>query len=107
MNVRFGEGAVRFRISCEELQSLLGGNKLEESLTLAGKEVLLTIDPSGADQVLDLIYDQGRIGLKTSLYSLRALDQEGRQKEGIINNVGGSALSLQVDLKSYSRQKQG
>lgn len=103
MNVRFGDGIVRFRISHEELQLLLTGKRIEEPLSLAGKTVLLTIDSSGTNDALNLIYDQDRIGLKTSLDYLRELDRKGRQKEGIINDDNGSVLSLQVDMKTYPR----
>lgn len=106
MNVRFGGGTVRFRISYEELQLLLTGKKIEETLTLAGKTVLLTIDPSADGETLDFIYDAGLIGLKVSKSSLQGLDENGRKKGGIVSNIGGLSISLQVDLKTYSRTKQ-
>jgi hypothetical protein len=104
MNIRLGEGAVRFRISCGELKLLLAGERLEERLTLAGRPVLLTIEPSGAE--LEFIYEDGHIGLRAPLHSLTELDS-GRNKEGVSANTGGTALSLQVDLKTYARTKQG
>jgi hypothetical protein len=105
MNVRFGEGAVRFRISTEELALLLAGKKIEEPLILAGKHVLLTLDPSGTGKELDFVYEDGRIGLKASKSSLEELDRQGRQKDGIASQSDGSAISLQVDLKTYSRKQ--
>jgi hypothetical protein len=105
MNIRIGEGAVRFRISTEELKLLLAGKKLEERLTLAGKPVLLAIDPFGGDKALELLYRRGHIGLKVSPDSLQELDQGGRSKEGISAATDGGTLSLQVDLKTYARQK--
>jgi hypothetical protein len=101
MNIRMGDGAVRCRISCEELEFLLTGKKLEEPLTLAGKPVLLTIDPAG--EKLSLIYEEGRIGLKAPMNLLKELDQKGRQKSGVVQEVGGASLSLQVDLKTYAK----
>lgn len=105
MNFRIGEGIVRCRISCEELELLLTGKQLEETMTLAGKPVLLTLDPSGKD--LELIYEEGRIGLRAPKDSLKALDRKGQQKSGIVSNTGGATLSLQVDLKTYSRKSSG
>ena len=105
MNIRMGEGAVRCRISCEELKVLLAGKKLEEPLILAGKPILLTIDPAG--ESLALIYEEGRIGLKVSENLLKELDQKGRQKNGIAQEVGGASLSLQVDLKTYAKAGRG
>lgn len=107
MNIRIGEGAVRFRISCEELELLLTGKNLEETLILAGKPVLLTVEPSGEGGELGLVYEEGRIGLRASSASLQELNQKGRQKGGLSYDIGGSAVSLQVDLKTYSRAKQG
>ncbi len=101
MNIRFGEGDIRFRISCEELAQLLAGKKIEEALTLAGKPVLLTVDPSG--EGLDFIYEEGRIGLRVSMGSLEELDRLGRKKNGIVSEIGGASLSLQVDLKTYAK----
>jgi len=100
MNIRLGGGAVRFRISREELKVLRAGKKLEERLILAGKPVLLAIDPSGTK--LDFTYQEDWIGLKVSPDSLQELDQRGRSKAGISGNAGGTAVSLQVDLKTYA-----
>jgi hypothetical protein len=103
MNIRIGEGAVRFRISAAELKLLLAGKKLEERLILSGKPVLLVIDPSGTG--LDFIFQEDRIALNVPPNSLLELEQRGRSKEGISANIGGTAVSLQVDLKTYDRQK--
>lgn len=106
MNIRLGEGAVRFKISCEELKCLLAGKKIEDLLTFSDKQLLLTVDPSGTGQELDFVYEEGRIGLKIPRILLEELDRKGRQKDGIVSQLGGSAISLQVDLKTYSRTKQ-
>lgn len=105
MNIRMGDGAVRCRISCEELKVLLAGKKLEEPLILAGKPILLTIDPAG--EGLALIYEESRIGLKAPMHLLKELDEKGRQKDGIVQEVGGASLSLQVDLKTYAKAGRG
>jgi len=102
MNIRIGEGDVRFRVSCEDLKVLLSGKKLEEKLVLAGTPVSLVIEPSGTK--LDFIYAPDRIGLKVPQGMLQSLDESGRNKEGISGDTGGTRISLQVDLKSYSRK---
>ena len=107
MNIRMGDGGIRFRISCEELAALLQGKMVEELLNLAGKAVQLAIDPSGEGGELSLIYEEGRISLKVSRDILQGLDQQGRKKEGAIHDMNGSPVSLQVDLKTYSRAKRG
>ena len=105
MNIRIGEGAVRFRISEDELKTLLSGKKLEERLVLSGSPVLLTIDPTGGDVALDFIYEPGHIGLRVSPDCLRTLDQGGRSKGGVSESADDTVISLQVDLKTYARQK--
>ncbi len=106
MNIRMGGGSVRYRISCEELRRLLEGGRVEETLVLAGKPVLLTVESSGGDELI-CIYEEGWIGLKTPKKSLQELEQKGRRKEGIVSTADGSTLSLQVDLKTYLQTKQG
>jgi len=101
MNIRIGDGTVRCRISREELELLLTGKKIEEALILAGKPVLLTIDPSG--EGLEFIYEDGRIGLRASMEALAELERMGRKKSGIAGEIGGASLSLQVDLKTYAK----
>lgn len=103
MNVRLGEGAVRFRISCEELERLLAGKKLMETLVFSAQRIVFTIDPSGEDMAT--LFEDGHLGLSVSRLHLDTLNKKGRQKNGIVKTIDGIALSLQVDLKTYPRAK--
>jgi hypothetical protein len=100
MNVKIEEGALRFRISDDEMKMLLLGNSLSVSLNIAGNTLSAGIAPGDVAAGFSLGYEQGNIRLYISRDKIRDLEDLGRSRDGISQECSGVIVSLQVDFRT-------
>jgi hypothetical protein len=104
MNVKLEEGALRFRISDEELRTLLQGYGLSVSLTIAGKTLSAFIVPGDPAAGFSPLYEQDNIRLQVPPEKLKELERLGRSRDGIFQECGGVLVSLQVDFRTQKKE---
>lgn len=108
MKVRIEEQNLRFKISEEDLNTLLEGHCLHVKNSLLDKTLVATINPQGQGTALEpkLILDDGEayLNLLISPARVQELSDLGRSRVGLYEEVGGLSVSLQVDLREDSRK---
>ncbi len=108
MKVRIEEQDLRFKISEEELNTLLSGQSLSVKIGLAGNPLVVTIDPQGSGDALEpkLVLDdeEAHLNLLVSPASVQELSDMGRSRDGLQQEIDGLSVSLQVDLRADSRK---
>ena len=103
MNLRLGDNSLLFKITEEELLTLIGGFALEQSLALPGGPISVCIEPGGDAERLDPVIDRGesvRIRLPVSRALLDMLRSLGRNRDGLQHQSGDTMVALQVDVRS-------
>ncbi len=108
MNVRIEEQNLRFKISEEELEKLLGGHCVHAKITLLGKALIVCVNPAGRGGELasKLVLDQSDVYLTLLIppSSVQELSDMGRSRAGLQQEVDGLSISLQVDVRADSRK---
>lgn len=105
MNVKISGKGLRFKITAEELETLLGGNILMETLSIGRKKLSLSVDPAGVNEDMVVSWDEDTIRLLISPAKVKMMADMGRCKDGLEQKEGaGPAVSLQVDLRTQKRQ---
>ncbi len=108
MNVRIEEQNLRFKISEEELERLLGGHCLHVKTSLLDKTLIVTINPSGCGAAMEpkLVLDENEVylNLLISSSSIKNLSDMGRSRGGLQQEIGGLSVKLQVDVREDSRK---
>ncbi len=107
MNIRFETGSIRFKISCEELTLLLSGRNIHESINLISHSLSFCISAAAETTVMILEANAQTISLTVPAHILKELEAKGRQRDGVSQNLSDTEISLQVDVKSYSRSMRG
>jgi len=114
MNVKISEDSVTFKITEEELNTLLSGRALERKMLLGRGTFVVVIDPDpepffedAAAHPLKLIHDKFEtcLMLCTSRDNVRKLFDMGRSRDGLSCHADGMNVSLQVDVRGDSRSK--
>lgn len=103
MNLRLGDNSLLFKITEEELLTLIGGTPLEQSLSVPGGPISVRIEPGGDRERLDPVIDRGeglRIRLPVSHALLNMLRSLGRNRDGLQHQSGDTLVALQVDVRS-------
>lgn len=101
MNIRFGDGEVRFRISAEELESLRKGGAVQETVRIGSEALNFEIGPCGDSRDLTAHLRLGVVRLCVPPDKLEALADMGRSREGLACRADGTVLRLQVDVRAY------
>lgn len=114
MNVKISEDSVTFKITEEELKTLLSGSVLEKKMMLGRGAFVVVIDPDpepffedAAEHPLKLIHDKFEtcLMLCTSKDNVQRLFDMGRNRDGLHCMADGMDVCLQVDVRGDSRAK--
>lgn len=114
MNVKISEDSVTFKITEEELRTLLSGRMLEKKMMLGRGTFVVVIDPDpepffedAADHPLKLIHDKFEtcLMLCTSKDNVQKLFDMGKCRDGLSCRADGMEVFLQVDVRGDSRAK--
>lgn len=101
MNVRLAHTAIRFRIAPEELEKLLIGSPLNDSMDIDGFGLAWRIEPAAelGPEGMSIDFVNNCLILHVTQTNLDALKQMGRSKDGIQAQDKGYTLTLEVDIK--------
>lgn len=103
MNVKIEEQKLRFKISEDELKTLLKGNPVNAKVTLFDKILVTTINPHGRDKIMEpkLVLDRQDVYLNLLIPPtvVQELFDMGQSREGLKKEIGGISISLQVDMR--------
>jgi hypothetical protein len=114
MNVKISEDSVTFKISEEELKSLLSGKALEKKMMLGRGIFVVVIDPEpepffddATQHPLKLIQDRFETCLMfcTSKEIIQKLFDMGKSRDGLACRADGMNVFLQVDVRGDSRER--
>lgn len=102
MNVRIKNQNLRFKITKEELITLLGGHSIYEKIVLLDKALVVTINPNGRGEEMKpkLVLDQedAYLNLLIPPPNVRTLFDMGQSREGLVQEINGISVALQVDI---------
>ncbi|GJL85392.1 MAG: hypothetical protein DHS20C02_11670 [Micavibrio sp.] len=109
MNVRIGEQDLRFKITEEELKTLLAGQCLHVNVGLLNKTLVATINPQGSGESMEskLVLDDSEAYLNLLIPpgKVEELSDMGRSRAGLkASSDDGLSISLQVDMRADSRK---
>lgn len=102
MNLRLGDNSLLFKITEEELLTLIGGTPLEQTLSLPGGSISVRIEPGADRERLDPVIDRGEspgIRLPVSHALLDRLRSLGRDRDGLQHQSGDTRVALRVDVR--------
>lgn len=101
MNLKIEEQNLTFKISKEELASLLEGHSLNTKINFIDKSFIVAIYPKGTYLETDLLCKNDDIYLTISVPNkkLKELESLGKNREGVSCNSNGVMISLQVDIR--------
>lgn len=114
MKVKICNASVTFKISEEELKSLLLGRSLEHKVLIGKSEFSMVIEPNPQELFEDfkevplmLILDRSEscLMLCTSTNEIKKLHQMGKSARGLSAKIEGLEVILQVDVRSDTRRR--
>ena len=114
MNVKIAEDSLTFKISEDELNTLLAGTALEKEIIIGGNAFTIAVDPlhhENADDAgeislaLTLACEKSCLRLCASMNDIKKLSDMGKNRDGLSARIDGLAVSLQVDMRKDSRGK--
>lgn len=103
MNVRIEDQNLRFKITEDELKVLLDGHCLHVRVDLLEKSLVATINPNGHGRDIEpkLVMNQNNtcLHLLVPPSRVQALFDLGKNRDGLVQEIGGVSIILQVDMK--------
>lgn len=107
MNIKIGQGGILFKISEEELKTLVAGSGLQEEIQIGLSRFMLSIEKSYEENGITLQAELHVPGLCLTISdeNVRKLLNMGKNKEGISFQVTGTQVTLQVDMRKDSRTR--
>lgn len=103
MNIRLGPEKVCFKISADELKTLLAGQPLRERIVLGGHGIGLSIHPVATDGAMSATYSADTLRLCLAPEKVRELADMGRSREGLTCDGNGIRVELLVDFRTQKR----
>lgn len=107
MKVKIEEKNLRFKISVEELETLLDGHCLNVKLPLLDKTLIATINPEGNGEAMEskLVSDQSEVYLNLLVppAHIQKLSDMGASRDGLKQEVSGISINLQVDTREVCK----
>ena len=102
MNVRLATDDIRFRLSVDELQALMNGRTLVETVALPEATIDLRLSPAAPGEPTRV--ETRRFGLQATVAQadLAALAAAGRSKQGVEHRLGPVRLAIEVDIRSHA-----
>ncbi len=108
MNVKIKDRAFQFKITEEELSTLLNNQCIHTEVKVMDKALVVTINPCGREVIMTskLVIDDGDVYLTLLLppQKIQELSDMGRSRAGLEQRVGDLSIVLQVDLRADSRK---
>ena len=104
MNLRIEENGFRFRITDNDLQSLLQGCDINQHVRVGRQGFSYRIAPVSDKKEMVLEMADSGFCLYVPHKSLECLRDLGRSKEGISVRQDETEISLQVDIKKQLRK---
>lgn len=107
MNVKIKDRSLQFKITEEELNTLLKGQCVHVESKIMDRTLVVTINPRSRESVMTskLVIDDGDVYLNLLLppQKIQDLSDMGRSRAGLEQQVGDLSITLQVDLRADSR----
>ncbi len=107
MNVKIKDRSLQFKITEEELNTLLKGQCVHVESKIMDRTLVVTINPRGRESIMTskLVIDDGDVYLNLLLppQKIQDLSDMGRSRAGLEQQVGDLSITLQVDLRADSR----
>lgn len=100
MNMQISQGGFRFRITPAELEELLRGEELAQSVRAGAGCFDYCIAPVEEGDMLMLAREGAGFRLCVPRAALVELRDKGRSREGIRTQYGAAGITLQVDIKT-------
>ncbi len=108
MKIRIEEQDIRFKISEDELNTLISGHCLHIKTSFLEQTLITTINPQGVGKEMEpkLVLDKREVYLNLLVPSARIqeLSDIGKSRSGLQQKIDGLSVSLQVDLRADSRK---
>ena len=104
MNVKISEEAITFKVTEEEMKTLLSGSVLKSDVRIGPDRFTIKIDPTEESDdippVLHPILQERALVLKTTAQTVQDLSALGKNKEGLSSiSTNGMKVVLQVDVR--------
>lgn len=107
MKLTLSSNSTRFRLEQAELDQLLAGNPLVETLKFGSSAPLaIRLLPALQGNGLQLDHGPDHITLNACPDMLDQLAGLGRSKDGISTRQNGLEITLQVDVRSYPSRRE-
>lgn len=103
MNVKISASGLAFKISAEELETLLSGQPLRESLSIGGNRLGISLHPVETDSAMSVSFSADTIRLCAAPGKIRELADLGRSREGLVHDQDGLEIELLVDFRTQKR----
>lgn len=108
MNLRIKNKNLCFKITEEELNTLIDHKCLNIKICFPDKELIIMINPQGREPSMEakLTHDQNEtyLNLLVPPEKIIELSDIGRNKKGIETTIDDLSISLQVDIRADSRK---
>ncbi len=102
MNVRIKNRNLRFKISEEELNSLLGGSPVHAKVEMLDKTLVTSINPAGSNDLMEtkliLGEEEAYLNLLISHAQLQNLSDMMPDPIGLKQKTGNLSITLMVDM---------
>lgn len=104
MNLRISEDGFRFRITPEDLDKLLQGREIDQSVCLGAHCFTYRIAPVTHERDMKLEMAVAGFCLSVPQAMLEELRDLGRSKSGLSRIQGDVNITLQLDIKTQMRK---
>ena len=104
MNLRISENDFRFRITPQDLDTLLNGRDIDQRVCIGAHCFGYRISPVTRKKKMKLEMAVSGFCLYVPQETLTALRDLGRSKEGVSVQQGDVILSLQLDIKTQMKK---
>jgi hypothetical protein len=102
MNVKIKNQDLRFKITEEELSTLLAGHLVHTKADMLDKTLVASINPAGRSEGMEakLVLDESEAYLNLLVPSaqLQALSDMGANRDGLKQKTDTLSITLQVDM---------
>ncbi|MDD3020266.1 MAG: hypothetical protein PHX61_04700 [Alphaproteobacteria bacterium] len=105
MNIKLSAHSVTFKISEEELKSLLESSHLNETISVSGKHLSFLIEPVHSIEAEFILNENFSISLKVPDKKIQELAEIGKSRDGLCIFQKDINILLQVDVRSDTRSK--
>ena len=102
MNIKIKDNHLRFKITDEELQALLGSHPIHTKVHVLDKTLIVIINPAGRKENMDvkLVLDEDEVYLNLLVppKHIKMLSDMGANRDGLKEKTDQFSITLQVDM---------